>query len=124
MEGLRSPCGRETLPLLLATALLAACAGKDAPATVPAASPTAAPPAEGAQRPGVPPPRFKPGASSPEPMPITSNAYGAYKGAPNAPRLGDIASDFELPLIDGGTFSLAEARASGPVLVMFYRGFW
>ena len=57
-------------------------------------------------------------------MAITSNAYGAYKWAPNAPQLGDVAQDFELPLVDGGTFSLAQARAAGPVLVMFYRGFW
>jgi peroxiredoxin len=57
-------------------------------------------------------------------MPITSTDYGAFVGAPNAPRLGDVAPDFEGALIDGGTFSLAQARQAGPVLVMFYRGFW
>ncbi len=57
-------------------------------------------------------------------QPITSNAYGAYADAPKAPQLGDVVADFELPLARGGRFSLAEARARGPVLVVFYRGFW
>lgn len=69
-------------------------------------------------------PRYKPSASSPRTVDITSNAYGAYAAAPNAPEVGDVAEDFSLPLADGGTFELAQARAAGPVLVMFYRGFW
>ena len=112
--------------LLLVASLLAACAAQGA---ADPAKPASAPPTPDADdrsmaRPGVPPPRFKPSSSSPSALPITSNAYGAYPGAPDAPQLGDIAEDFDLPLIDGGTFSLAEARAAGPVLIMFYRGFW
>ncbi|MCR9162141.1 MAG: hypothetical protein ACE37F_28790 [Nannocystaceae bacterium] len=69
-------------------------------------------------------PRYKPSASSPAPVDITTNAYGAYSAAPDAPEIGDVARDFTLPLADGGTFELAQARKAGPVLVMFYRGFW
>jgi hypothetical protein len=75
-------------------------------------------------RPGAAPPRYAPSGTNDATLPITSNAYGAFAGAPDAPQLGDIAPDFEAALVDGGTFSLAQARAAGPVLVMFYRGFW
>jgi peroxiredoxin len=57
-------------------------------------------------------------------MSITDDAYGAYGPADGAPHLGDTFPDFELPLADGGTYRLEEARGAGPVLVMFYRGFW
>ncbi len=69
-------------------------------------------------------PRYKPSTSSPSAVDITTNAYGAYGEAPDAPKIGDVAQDFKLPLADGGTFDLAQARSAGPVLVMFYRGFW
>lgn len=69
-------------------------------------------------------PRYKPSTSSASAVDITSNAYGAYAAAAEAPKIGDIAKDFTLPLADGGTFDLAQARSAGPVLVMFYRGFW
>lgn len=69
-------------------------------------------------------PRYKPSTSSPAAMDITANAYGAYDAAPGAPKIGDVAKDFTLPLADGGTFDLEQARSAGPVLVMFYRGFW
>lgn len=57
-------------------------------------------------------------------MSITDPAYGFSKLAPNAPGLGATLPDFEVALADGGTFKLAEARKAGPVLIMFYRGFW
>lgn len=69
-------------------------------------------------------PRYKPSTSSASAVDITTNAYGAYAAAAEAPQIGDIAKDFTLPLADGGTFDLAQARKAGPVLVMFYRGFW
>ncbi len=69
-------------------------------------------------------PRYKPSSSSPAAVDITTNAYGAYGAAADAPQIGDVATDFTLPLADGGTFELAQARSAGPVLVMFYRGFW
>lgn len=69
-------------------------------------------------------PRYKPSTSSAAAVDIMTNAYGAYGEAPAAPKIGDIAKDFTLPLADGGTFDLAQARSAGPVLVMFYRGFW
>lgn len=74
-------------------------------------------------RPGAPPPRYRASSNGPL-VAITSNAYGAYDAAPKAPQLGDVVADFELPLARGGTFSLAEARARGPVIIVFYRGFW
>lgn len=69
------------------------------------------------------PPMYSPGLDAP-PMAITRNAYGATMLAPKAPQLGDVLPDFELPRARGGTWSLREARARGPVVVVFYRGFW
>lgn len=69
-------------------------------------------------------PRYQPSSSSPAPVDITTNAYGAYSAAPDAPEIGDTVQDFTVTLADGGTFDLAQARAAGPVLVMFYRGHW
>jgi AhpC/TSA family len=70
------------------------------------------------------PPQYKPSGKSVAPMAITDPAYGAFTGAPSAPGLGDTIPDFEVALADGGTFSLAQARGAGPVLLFFYRGFW
>ena len=89
--------------------------------------PTAAPAADASTYPmpeGPPPPMYKPSSFSKAPMPITDPAYGYSKTAPNAPGMGVTLPDFEVALADGGTFALAEARAAGPVLIMFYRGFW
>ena len=74
-------------------------------------------------RPGLAPPLYPAGSGSPR-VAITSNAYGAYRFAPQAPQLGDTLTDFELPNARGGTYALREARAKGPVVVVFYRGFW
>lgn len=57
-------------------------------------------------------------------IPLNSNLYGRFRWAQDAPELGDVAPDFTLPLVDGSTFNLAEARADGDVVVVFYRGFW
>ena len=73
---------------------------------------------------GPRPPMYKPSSRSPAPVSIADPAYGAFSGAPKAPSLGDTIPDFEVPLADGGTFSLAQARRAGPVLLFFYRGFW
>lgn len=73
---------------------------------------------------GPPPPMYKPSSSSAAPMPITDPAYGYSKQAPDAPGLGATLPDFEVALADGGSFALADARRAGPVLIMFYRGFW
>lgn len=111
-----------TLPLSLPFLVAAACASTpetpeapknptpDSVSSAPAGDPDA--------------PRYKPSSSSAAPVDITTNAYGAYGAAPDAPKIGDVARDFTLPLADGGTFDLAQARKAGPVLVMFYRGFW
>lgn len=112
-------------PSSVSSALLSLALGCSSP---PSSPPSAAPepPPEPVQAPAdrSDAPRYKPSSSSPAPVDITTNAYGAYAGAPDAPRIGDVAQDFTLPLADGGTFELAQARKAGPVLVMFYRGFW
>ena len=53
---------------------------------------------------------------------LDDDRYGSYRAAPNAPHLGDAAPPIDLPDSAGGRFSLAEHE--GPVMVMFYRGFW
>jgi hypothetical protein len=37
---------------------------------------------------------------------------------------GEIASPFALPAQDGTQVSLASALAHGPVVLVFYRGYW
>jgi hypothetical protein len=44
--------------------------------------------------------------------------------ATTARAVGEEAPLFELPQAEGGTFSLKQALARGPVAVVFYRGFW
>lgn len=41
-----------------------------------------------------------------------------------AVKVGAEAPGFELPRATGGTFSLADARKGGPVVLVFYRGSW
>lgn len=55
---------------------------------------------------------------------LSDARYGHLKAASSAPSQGDAAPDFELPTHSGETFVLSEALAQGPVLLMFYRGFW
>lgn len=106
-----------------ACVLALACGGAPAPASSePASGSTEL--GSGAEPQGPPPPMYKPSSSSKAPMPITDPAYGFFKLAPDAPGLGATLPDFEVALADGGTFKLAEARKAGPVLIMFYRGFW
>lgn len=109
---------------LFCAALALGCASTpSSPAAEPAAGATASS-ATAAPQGDPDAPRYKPSTSSPTAVDITTNAYGAYGEAPGAPKIGDVAQDFKLPLADGGTFDLAQARSAGPVLVMFYRGFW
>ncbi|MGH1348177.1 MAG: hypothetical protein ACRBN8_41865 [Nannocystales bacterium] len=107
-----------------AVAVASACApAPQMPAEAPSPSATASgTPSQPAGDPDAP--RYKPSSSSANAVDITTNAYGAYGAAPDAPEIGDRVEDFTLPLADGGTFDLAQARSAGPVLVMFYRGFW
>ena len=115
----------KAIPGLLSCVLGLACGGtsssSSAESEAPSAPPTAA---EQAEPEGPPPPMYKPSSRSKAPMSIADPAYGAYGDAPDAPGMGVKLPDFEVALADGGTFSLAEARKAGPVLVMFYRGFW
>jgi hypothetical protein len=109
------------MPRWIAVLLFAAgCARPAEPIVTP--EPEAADPRD-VTRPGDPPPRYRPGSQSPL-VAITTNAYGAYSDAPKAPQLGDVIDDFSLPLVRGGTWSLAEAAQRGNVVIVFYRGFW
>jgi hypothetical protein len=127
----RASFPRSSWPLGLALVALAAlgCAGRAGAPGAPSADPSDATDSAGwsdprdVTRPGAPPPRYRASSNGPL-VAITRNAYGAYDAAPNAPQLGDVVADFELPLARGGTFSLADARARGPVILVFYRGFW
>lgn len=105
------------LPLTLA--LASACGGTAAPAT---SEPAPTPSEPVADAPA--PPMYKPSSNSKAPMSIADPAYGAYGDAAGAPGMGAKLPDFEIALADGGTFELSQARQAGPVLVMFYRGFW
>lgn len=120
-----APCIMLKTPILSLSCAAAALALGCAPAPqTPPEAPVVASAAEPAS-PGDPDaPRYKPSTSSATALDITTNAYGAYDAASGAPKIGDVAQDFTLPLADGGTFDLAQARSAGPVLVMFYRGFW
>ena len=69
-------------------------------------------------------PRYKSSSRAPEPLPITSNEYGASELAPASIGIGTQAPDFELPVSGGGTYELSEAVQSGPVALIFYRGHW
>ena len=69
-------------------------------------------------------PAYKPSKFSKAPIDITTNAYGAFKHAPKAPKIGDVVKDFTLPRASGGEFKLSEALKKGPMLIMFYRGHW
>jgi hypothetical protein len=69
-------------------------------------------------------PRYKPSSRNPQPMDIRTNAYGASRSAPDALEIGDVAPDFTLPRAGGGAVSLAAARSTGPVTIIFYRGHW
>ena len=71
-----------------------------------------------------PVPRYKPSSRSPEPLDITANGYGASRSAPDALAIGDTVPDFDVPRAGGGTVSLTQARADGPVAIIFYRGHW
>ena len=53
---------------------------------------------------------------------LSDDRYGAFRFAPNAPHIGDNAPELSLTDIRGESFRLADA--TGPVMVMFYRGFW
>lgn len=41
-----------------------------------------------------------------------------------APQVGEVAPDFMLPDQDGKLVKLSDSRSAGPVLLVFYRGYW
>ena len=67
-------------------------------------------------------PLYKPSSRSPEPIDISTNAYGASGLAPSAIEIAELAPDFDLPVSGGGTYQLSDADK--PVAVIFYRGHW
>ncbi len=77
-----------------------------------------------AQEPAAAVPHYKPSSRSPEPLDITSNAYGFSRNAPDALAIGDRAPDFRVPRAGGGEVRLSEALARGDVVLVFYRGHW
>jgi len=49
-------------------------------------------------------------------------AYGQVQRA--APKVGDRAPDFSLPNPDGKSVTLKDYTSRGPVVLIFYRGYW
>jgi hypothetical protein len=55
---------------------------------------------------------------------IASLAVASGQVRKPAPKVGDKAPDFSLPNPDGKTVSLTDYTARGPVVLIFYRGYW
>lgn len=56
---------------------------------------------------------------------ISKNEYGFAPGVPRAPRIGDVAPDFELDRAGGPKWALSKAvKEHAFVVVVFYRGYW
>lgn len=68
-------------------------------------------------------PHYKASSRAPKAQDISKNAYGAYSYAPKAPKIGDRLANIKLPAV-GDDFDLEAARKNGPVVIVFYRGFW
>ncbi len=69
-------------------------------------------------------PKYKPSSRAPEPLDIRTNAYGFSRSAPQALGIGDTVPDFSATNPQGQDIVLAELRAQGPVVIVFYRGHW
>jgi peroxiredoxin len=60
--------------------------------------------------------------AGPTRLAILDPAYGAHPDHPEALAPGDRLASLSLPLADGGTFELADARAAGPVVIAWVGG--
>ena len=69
-------------------------------------------------------PLYKPSSRAPEPIDISSNAYGHSVFAPDALGIGEVAPEFRLPLSGGGFYSLEGRNNASPLVIIFYRGHW
>ncbi len=49
---------------------------------------------------------------------------GVHAPALHTPKTGEVALDFELPDSTGAPRKLSELTASGPLVLLFYRGHW
>ncbi len=52
------------------------------------------------------------------------SVYGQLRAPAKELKVGDKAPDFALPNPDGKIVTLSEYTARGPVIVLFYRGYW
>jgi peroxiredoxin len=55
---------------------------------------------------------------------LLATASVLAQGAQPSLKVGDKAPDFALPNGDGKLVTLSECTARGPVVLIFYRGFW
>ncbi|MFT7579481.1 MAG: hypothetical protein ACI9MR_001145 [Myxococcota bacterium] len=97
------------IAILLATgALIAACGSVDKAAAAEAV---------------VSPPMY-PAWPSAEAEDISQNAYGTFTKTPRAPKIGQKVAAFVAPTTDDKGINLARDVADGPIVAVFYRGFW
>ncbi len=68
-------------------------------------------------------PHYRPSSNSKAAIDISTNAYGAYKWAPKAPKIGDRLENIKIATTQGD-YDFSEAYKKGPVVLIFYRGFW
>jgi cytochrome oxidase Cu insertion factor (SCO1/SenC/PrrC family) len=65
------------------------------------------------------------GSARAQSSPLTPPALSTPRKAGTAAlKVGDKAPDFALPNGDGKLVSLSELVSKGPVVIVFYRGFW
>jgi hypothetical protein len=57
-------------------------------------------------------------------MTLVSLALAGATVAAELPESGAAVPDFTLPTLDGGSRTLSERSAEGPVVLVFFRGVW
>ncbi len=105
--------------LLLSTVGLAAPEGQ----TTSPGTPAPATPAPAGSAPATPTPGQSPAPKGAKPA-GPGSVIASTGVTERAKKVGDNAPDFSLPDAQGGTFSLKEALAKGPVVLTWFRGEW
>ena len=78
----------------------------------------------GAETQHAPYPKYKPSSRAPGAEREYPYALVRISSAAGALQIGETVPDFVADTSPGGVFALANARAAGPVVIIFYRGHW